>query len=100
MNSHQTTSGLAAIRPVLAGAAAVLTFAGMSLQSPVAQAQSAKPFYQGKTVNVIIGYRPGASYDLYPRLLARHFSAAIPGKKNTKYSTSSIVACTRCGQSR
>jgi tripartite-type tricarboxylate transporter receptor subunit TctC len=70
---------LHALRRGLVAAAAVLIFAGMSWHNPHAQAQSAKPFFQGKKVNIIIGYAPGGSYGLYPRLLARHFGAFIPG---------------------
>lgn len=51
------------------------------LASPLpADAQSAKPFYKGKKVSLIIGYRPGGGYDIYARLVARHYGAFIPGK--------------------
>lgn len=63
-----------AIGPALVAAALAAVMPSQS-----ALAQSGKPFYQGKKINIIIGYRPGASYDLYPRVLARHFSKAIPG---------------------
>lgn len=69
-------------RTVRAGLFAVATFlvlAGLCWQGPAAQAQSGKNFFQGKKVSIIIGYRPGGSYGLYPRLLARHFGAFIPG---------------------
>jgi len=61
------------------GPAIVAAALAVVMPSQSALAQSGKPFYQGKKINIIIGYRPGASYDLYPRLLARHFSKAIPG---------------------
>ena len=41
-----------------------------------AQAQS---FYEGKTINLLIGYGPGAGYDAYGRLMARHMGRHIPG---------------------
>ena len=40
------------------------------------------PFYQGKTISVIVGTKAGDVYDLYPRLLAEHWSKHIPGNPN------------------
>jgi tripartite-type tricarboxylate transporter receptor subunit TctC len=45
-----------------------------------ADAQSAESFYKGKQVPLIIGYAPGGGYDIYARLVARHYGAFIPGK--------------------
>lgn len=39
----------------------------------------AADFYRGKTITIIVSYAPGGGYDLYSRLLARHFSDHIPG---------------------
>lgn len=39
----------------------------------------AQDFYAGKTIKVIIGYGPGAGYDLYGRLLSRHLGRFISG---------------------
>src|SRR4051812_9542668 len=44
-----------------------------------AAAQSLADFYKGKTINIIVGFGPGGGYDLYPRVLARHFSRHLPG---------------------
>jgi tripartite-type tricarboxylate transporter receptor subunit TctC len=44
-----------------------------------AYAQDAASFYSGKTVRIIVGFSPGGGYDLYARLLARHFGRHIPG---------------------
>ncbi len=43
-------------------------------------AHSAAPFYEGKTLRIIVGTSPGGGYDTYTRLIARHFSKYIPGK--------------------
>lgn len=43
-------------------------------------AHSATPFYEGKTIRIIVGTSPGGGYDTYTRLIARHFSKHIPGK--------------------
>ncbi len=42
-------------------------------------AQDAASFYNGKTVRIVVGFSPGGGYDLYARLLARHFGRHIPG---------------------
>ena len=40
------------------------------------------PYYEGKTVRIVVGFTPGGGYDSYARLLARHLGAHIPGKPN------------------
>ncbi len=39
-----------------------------------------KNFYEGNTINVIVGFGPGGGYDLYARLLAQHLGKHIPGR--------------------
>jgi tripartite-type tricarboxylate transporter receptor subunit TctC len=51
----------------------------VALWGAPAAAQSAADFYRGKTINIICGFGPGGGYDLYPRVLARHFSRHMPG---------------------
>jgi tripartite-type tricarboxylate transporter receptor subunit TctC len=43
-------------------------------------AQGAAPFYEGKTIRIIVGTSPGGGYDTYTRVIARHFSKYIPGR--------------------
>jgi len=57
-------------------AAAVLATA---LTVSPAHADAVANFYKGRLVNLIVGYGPGGGYDIYARLLARHFSQFIPG---------------------
>jgi tripartite-type tricarboxylate transporter receptor subunit TctC len=40
---------------------------------------SSADFYQGKTINLVIGHSAGGGYDLYARILARHLGRHIPG---------------------
>src|SRR5262249_44814698 len=40
------------------------------------------PFYQGKTVTIIVGTKAGDVYDLYPRLLSDFLTKHIPGNPN------------------
>jgi tripartite-type tricarboxylate transporter receptor subunit TctC len=43
----------------------------------------AQDFYRGKTVRFIVGYSPGGSFDLYTRVIARHFPKHVPGNPTT-----------------
>src|SRR5215470_1739766 len=36
-------------------------------------------FYNGRQINLIVGYGPGGGYDLTARLVARHISRFVPG---------------------
>jgi ABC-type phosphate/phosphonate transport system substrate-binding protein len=40
---------------------------------------SAEDFYQGKTINLLIGHEAGGEYDTHARLIARYLSLHIPG---------------------
>jgi tripartite-type tricarboxylate transporter receptor subunit TctC len=39
----------------------------------------AAPYYEGKTVRLIVGTSPGGGFDSYARLLSRHLAKHIPG---------------------
>ena len=59
---------------------AALMVAAFSMQAPSAQAQD--HFYSGKTVSLVVGYSAGGGYDIYARMLARHYGRHIPGNPN------------------
>ena len=40
---------------------------------------AAQNFYEGKTINLVVGSSAGGGYDLYSRVLARHMPKHIPG---------------------
>jgi tripartite-type tricarboxylate transporter receptor subunit TctC len=40
------------------------------------------PFYQGKTITIIVGTKAGDVYDLYPRMLSDYLTKYIPGNPN------------------
>ena len=42
-------------------------------------AAQAPPFYQGKTIRIVIGSSTGGGYDLWARVLARYYGKYIPG---------------------
>lgn len=47
---------------------------------PARSQQSVEGFYRGRQMEMIIGYSPGGTYDLYARLVARFLGDFIPGK--------------------
>lgn len=53
---------------------------GALMSTAMANAQA--PYYQGKTVSLIVATKAGDVYDLYPRLLAEYLPKYIPGNPN------------------
>ncbi|MDP9129171.1 MAG: hypothetical protein M3N35_02185, partial [Candidatus Binatota bacterium] len=45
----------------------------------LAPAHAQAPFYQGKTITIIVGYLAGDGYDIWARLLVAHMGKHIPG---------------------
>jgi tripartite-type tricarboxylate transporter receptor subunit TctC len=58
----------------------VVTLAIVLLLAASVHAQA--PFYQGKTITIIVGTKAGDAYDLYPRMLAEFMPKYIPGNPN------------------
>lgn len=56
-------------------ASALLVMAGFP-------ANAADDFYKGKTIKLVVGSAPGAGYDAYGRLIARHLGKYLPGQPN------------------
>jgi tripartite-type tricarboxylate transporter receptor subunit TctC len=54
---------------------AMTALAAATIAAPV----HAEDFYQGKTINLIVGIAPGSGYDLNARTLARYMVNHIPG---------------------
>src|SRR5687767_12124561 len=61
------------LRVFLLGCAALLLTG-----QPLVQAQQ-EPFYQGKTIKVVVGFTSGGFYDRWSRLLARFVPKYLPG---------------------
>ena len=55
----------------------LLVVFALSLLAADVQAQT--PFYQKKTITIVVGYLPGDGYDVWARLLAAHIARHIPG---------------------
>jgi tripartite-type tricarboxylate transporter receptor subunit TctC len=66
-------SGIAKLSVPIAGLTILLGLSG------AASAESVEQFYKGKTINAVIGHPPGGGYDVYMRVLARHFGRHVPG---------------------
>lgn len=58
--------------------AAVHTSA-LLLSLSAVHAQAPADYYRGKTMRMIIGYRPGGGYDLYGRVVAQFLPKQLPG---------------------
>jgi len=58
----------------LAVAAAVLASAQISVK-----AETARPFFSGKTIKIIVGMPPGGGVDAYARLVQRHLGRLVAG---------------------
>ena len=54
-----------------------------ALDFPIAaESQAQEPFYQGKTIRIVVGLPAGDVYDIWARILANHMGRNIPGKPN------------------
>jgi tripartite-type tricarboxylate transporter receptor subunit TctC len=60
-------------------AALALPF-GLAAIGPARSQQAIEDFYRGKQLEMVIGYSPGGTYDLYARLVARYLGNYLPGK--------------------
>ncbi len=57
-----------------------VTFLILSVLIIPANRLLAAPYYQGKTITLIVGTNPGGGYDNTARLVAKHLARFIPGK--------------------
>jgi len=55
----------------------VFVFLFFLLGSSEVQAQL--PFYQGKSIRIVVGFAPGAAVDVWARVVARYWPKYIPG---------------------
>src|SRR5262245_41780697 len=50
-----------------------------ALAASQVRADPVADFYQGKQINLIVGFGPGGAYDVYARLVGRHLGRHLPG---------------------
>ena len=56
---------------------ALVFAASFALAAPACAADA--PFYQGKTITIVVGFSPGGGFDTYARLLARYLGSHVQG---------------------
>jgi tripartite-type tricarboxylate transporter receptor subunit TctC len=61
-----------------------ILFLALELLNPLnlEPASAQTPFYQGKTIRVIVGYQPGDNHDQWARMYGRFMGKQIPGHPN------------------
>jgi tripartite-type tricarboxylate transporter receptor subunit TctC len=45
----------------------------------ITAAHAQTPYFQGKTITIVVGYQSGDGYDIWSRLLAAHMAKHVPG---------------------
>ena len=68
--------------PHSAHARVVAALATLALSATCVSAQPPADFYKGKSITLLMGTGPGASYDMYGRTIAEHLGKHIPGRPN------------------
>ena len=66
MGQHSIAATLAAVITLIA-------------PKPATHAQDTTAFYKGRTVQAVVGYPPGSTFELYLRVFIRHVGKHIPG---------------------
>ncbi len=61
------------------GVAAAVLVAAQIAGSDHTKAQSLDEFFKAQPFTILVGYPPGAGYDMYARLIARHIGQYLPG---------------------
>jgi tripartite-type tricarboxylate transporter receptor subunit TctC len=61
-------------------AALKLSLVSFAASANIALADPVEEFYRNKSIDMVIGYSPGGTYDLYARLVGRFLGDFIPGK--------------------
>jgi tripartite-type tricarboxylate transporter receptor subunit TctC len=54
----------------------------VALACALVSTSPAHGFYEGKTINIVVGADAGTGFDVYARVLGRHMHRHIPGKPN------------------
>jgi tripartite-type tricarboxylate transporter receptor subunit TctC len=59
-----------------------LALALLLLLTSIHNLQAQTPFYQGKTIRIVVGNLAGDAYDLWARIFAQHMGKYMPGNPN------------------
>src|SRR5215210_4735823 len=60
---------------------ALATQGGLATSAGAQQDQVAA-FYSGRTIQAVVGYTPGSTFELYLRMFVRHLGRHVPGNPN------------------
>ena len=58
------------------------TLALLFFLASISNLHAQTPFYQGKTIRIVVGNLAGDAYDLWARIFAQHMGKYIPGNPN------------------
>jgi tripartite-type tricarboxylate transporter receptor subunit TctC len=58
---------------------AAVLFSWLASPTVAAEPTTVEAFYKANSVTMIVGYSPGAAYDLYARVVSQHLGKHIPG---------------------
>src|SRR5215475_1088775 len=64
---------------LLGGFIVLAALQGVFADEAGAQTDAVATFYRGRTVQAVVGYTPGSTFELYLRTLTRHLGRHIPG---------------------
>jgi tripartite-type tricarboxylate transporter receptor subunit TctC len=68
-------------RPITTvGLTRILAAGFLLLGCACASADPVADFYRGRSISIYVGFPPAGGYDIYARVLARHFGRHIPGQ--------------------
>src|SRR5712672_1845490 len=59
-----------------------LTAAQLLLATNATAQQYPAAFYRGRTIQAVVGYTPGSTFELYLRTVSRHLGRHVPGTPN------------------
>ena len=79
-----------------------MLFLVMAMVMPIGIGHAA-PFYEGKTMKLIVATKPGGNYDLYGRMIAKHMQKYLPGSKiivKNRPGAGHIIGCSEIYHSK
>src|SRR5258705_11729508 len=75
-------SGLTRAGVLLRGFVLALTASIALATAAAAQPDPVAAFYRGRTIQAVVGYTPGSTFEFYLRMFVRHLGRHVPGNPN------------------
>jgi tripartite-type tricarboxylate transporter receptor subunit TctC len=76
---RRTLDSVAALILVTGGKMKTIVVGVFLIALGAAQAAAQTPYFQGKTIRIVVGYPPGSAHDLWGRMIATQLTKHIPG---------------------